>query len=188
MVLRADHPLTLRPTLARLEAMGVRHVEIAWTPASPDWPEQCRLLVRAFPSLCFGAASVTRVSALHAVAAAGLAFAVSPVLQPALLRRARQLDLTLVPGVFSPTEVRRALDLGCSMVKLYPAASLGPAYWSRLAGPLGPLPFCIAAGGLAPADLHPWLAAGVDAVALGGALGDDAAWQALGAWINARPR
>jgi 2-dehydro-3-deoxyphosphogluconate aldolase/(4S)-4-hydroxy-2-oxoglutarate aldolase len=32
------------------------------------------------------------------------------------------------------------------------------------------LPFCIAAGGLAAADATAWYAAGVDAIALGGAL------------------
>jgi 2-dehydro-3-deoxyphosphogluconate aldolase/(4S)-4-hydroxy-2-oxoglutarate aldolase len=55
-------------------------------------------------------------------------------------------------------------------VKLYPAASLGPGYWSSLAGPLKPLPFCIAAGGLSVADVRSWLEAGVDAVAIGSQL------------------
>jgi 2-dehydro-3-deoxyphosphogluconate aldolase/(4S)-4-hydroxy-2-oxoglutarate aldolase len=59
---------------------------------------------------------------------------------------------------------------GAPAVKLYPAASLGPGYWRSLAGPLGPLPFCIAAGGLAVADATAWYGAGVDAIALGGAL------------------
>jgi 2-dehydro-3-deoxyphosphogluconate aldolase/(4S)-4-hydroxy-2-oxoglutarate aldolase len=59
---------------------------------------------------------------------------------------------------------------GAPAVKLYPAATLGLGYWPSLAGPLQPLPFCIAAGGLAIADVRPWMAAGVDAVALGSTL------------------
>ena len=55
-------------------------------------------------------------------------------------------------------------------MKLYPAASLGSAYWRSLAGPLHPLPFCIAAGGLSIADVPDWIKAGVDAVALGSTL------------------
>jgi 2-dehydro-3-deoxyphosphogluconate aldolase/(4S)-4-hydroxy-2-oxoglutarate aldolase len=88
-----------------------------------------------------------------------------------MIRLAAQLQFTLVPGVYSPTEVDRARQLGSAIVKLFPASSLGPGYWRRLREPLGePLPFCIAAGGLQIDDVRPWLAAGVDAVALGSSL------------------
>lgn len=183
VVLRAEQPTSLHAQIERLLDLGVRHLELAWS-AHPDWSGQCRSLVERFPAARFGAASITTVAALHAVKAAGLGFAVSPVLQRQLLGRARELALTLVPGVMTPSEVLQARNLGCPMVKLFPAASVGPMHWRRLAGPLGSLPFCIAAGGLGPADLRLWLAAGVDAVALGGSLSDDQAWADLAAWIE----
>jgi len=100
-----------------------------------------------------------------------LSYGVSPILDAAMVRLAAQLQFTLVPGVFSPTEVDRARRWGCPIVKLFPAASLGPGYWRRLREPLGePLPFCIAAGGLQIDDVLAWLAAGVDAVAIGSSL------------------
>ena len=186
VVLRADQPLHLRPRIERLQRIGVGHIELAWS-THPEWSSQCRTLVEDFPLLRFGAASVCDVEALQGVARAGLGFAVSPVLDPALLAVAAQLDLTLVPGVMTPTEVHQARAMGCGMVKLFPAAALGRHYWRRLAAPLGTLPFCIAAGGLSPADLCEWLAAGVDAVAIGGSLGDDAvaakAWLQLEHWL-----
>ena len=138
--------------------------------ASRAWSQDASSLASEFPALRLGAASVTCLDHLEAVAAAGLAYAVSPILDPELLNRARQLGLTLVPGVQSPTEVHQAQKWGCGIVKLFPARPLGPSYWGSLAGPLGPLPFCIAAGGLACADVLPWLEQGVDAVALGGRL------------------
>lgn len=187
VVLRAYQPLELHPTLVRLQSHGVRHVELAWSD-HPDWSVQCRSLVHQFPSICFGAASLRSEAALHGVATAGLSFAVSPVLDPRLLALARSLELTLVPGVMTPSEVHQACELGCVMVKLFPAATLGPDYWRRLAGPLGPLPFCIAAGGLGPADLSQWLAAGADAVAIGASLGvddtDQEAWRQLAYWLQ----
>ena len=149
--------------------MGLVHVELA-VEASRAWSQGCLSLAAAFPALRLGAASVTAPEQLEAVAAGGLAYAVSPIFDPQLLQRARQLGLTLVPGVQSPTEVHQAQRLGCPIVKLFPARPLGPTYWASLAGPLGPLPFCIAAGGLACADVLPWLDQGVDAVALGGRL------------------
>jgi 2-dehydro-3-deoxyphosphogluconate aldolase/(4S)-4-hydroxy-2-oxoglutarate aldolase len=129
-------------------------------------------LVARFPELELGAASVCENEGVLAAAAAGCRYAVSPVLDPELLAAAARA-LVLVPGVMTPSEVHRARGLGCRIVKLFPALSLGREHWRRLRQPLGsPLPFCIAAGGLRPVDVVPWLEAGVDAVALGSGLGD----------------
>ncbi len=155
--------------LERLQEVGLVHVELAVEP-SRAWSQDCLSLAATFPALRLGAASVTAPEQLEAVADGGLDYAVSPIFDPGLLQRARELGLTLVPGVQSPTEVHQAQRLGCAIVKLFPARPLGPTYWASLAGPLGPLPFCIAAGGLACADVIHWLQQGVDAVALGGCL------------------
>ena len=182
VVLRAEQPRQLEPALAELEAMGLVHVEISWQP-HPDWALQCRALKQAHPRLRLGAASLCSLEAIRATVAAGLGYGVSPVLVPELWQEACRLELALVPGVFTPSEVLQARQLGCPAVKLFPAATLGSHYWGRLRGPLGALPFCIAAGGLAPHDVRPWLQAGVDAVALGGSLDQVGALAALKALI-----
>jgi 2-dehydro-3-deoxyphosphogluconate aldolase / (4S)-4-hydroxy-2-oxoglutarate aldolase len=187
VVLRAEQPLQLCSTLERLQAIGLRHVELAWS-ADPDWSAQVRSLARLCPQLALGAASVCTADGVHAAAQAGLTYVVSPVLDAELLQRARQLGLVMVPGVLSPSEVHRARQLGCRLVKLFPAATVGPAYWGRLRQPLGALPACIAAGGLAPADVETWLQAGVDAVALGGALDPVAGWDQLSALLQRLPQ
>jgi 2-dehydro-3-deoxyphosphogluconate aldolase / (4S)-4-hydroxy-2-oxoglutarate aldolase len=168
-VVRCAEPAALRWRVEQLAAAGVRHVEVAWLPQS-GWVEQCRELRRLFPALQLGAASITTAAALADVRAAGFCYAMSPLLRAELLIEAARLGLLLVPGVMSPTEVDLARRLGCRLVKLFPAAALGPGYWPLLAGPLAPLPFCIAAGGLRPADVPLWLASGVQAVTLGTAL------------------
>ena len=183
VVLRSAEPLALSPQLERLQSLAIHHVELAWS-SHPQWVQQCQDLQERFPDICFGSASVCSLAGLDATAAAGLSYAVSPVLDRGLLERAKGLGLALVPGVMTPSEVHQARKWGCSMVKLFPAVSLGRDYWSRLAPPLGPLPFCIAAGGLAPADGIPWLEAGVDAVALGGSLAHAAAWEALASLVE----
>lgn len=182
IVLRPGAPLAAAPVLERLQQLGIRHVEIAWQPLQ-GWAEQMAELVQRFQDLELGAASVCEAQGVAAAAAAGCRYAVSPVLDADLQRQASALDLVLVPGVMSASEVHQARRLGCLIVKLFPAVSVGPEHWRRLREPLGsPLPFCIAAGGLRPDDVGPWLAAGVDAVALGsglGALEDTCAWQKL---------
>lgn len=178
VVLRAWEPLALLPKLERLQALGVRHVEVAWSEHAA-WIDQCQALRSHVPQCRLGAASVCSLAGVEAAAAAGLEYVVSPVLDYGLVERAKALGLALVPGVMSPTEVHQARAWGCGVVKLFPAISLGRHYWSRLAAPMGRLPVCIAAGGLAVSDVQPWLAAGVDAVALGGSLVDDTDWEAL---------
>jgi 2-dehydro-3-deoxyphosphogluconate aldolase/(4S)-4-hydroxy-2-oxoglutarate aldolase len=170
IVLRPAEPLAASPQLERLQALGLRHIEIAWQP-SASWADQMAALVARFPDLELGAASVCAADGVAAAAAAGCRYAVSPVLDAELQRQAAALDLVLVPGVMTASEVHSARRLGCAIVKLFPAVSVGREHWRRLREPLGaPLPFCIAAGGLTPADVLPWLAAGVDAVALGSGL------------------
>lgn len=170
LVLRPECPLHASPLLASLQDLGLVHVELAWRSGN-RWVEQCRQLKDQFPRLRLGAASLCTAASLQSAAAAGLSYGVSPILNAAMIRLAAQLRFTLVPGVYSPTEVDRARRWGCAIVKLFPASSLGPGYWRRLREPLGePLPFCIAAGGLQIDDVRPWLAAGVDAVALGSTL------------------
>lgn len=170
VVLRSSHPSLLVPQLEQLRDLGVCHVEIAWTPAH-GWIPQCRQLIAAFPDLRLGASSICSEAALEAVLQAGFSYGVSPILDGVLLATSAAAGFALVPGVMTPTEVNRARTLGCSMVKLFPATTVGIGHWRRLKDPLGaPLPFCIAAGGLQPSDVLPWLEAGVDAVALGASL------------------
>ena len=176
--------------LERLQILGLIHVEIAWQP-QVGWAEQMAELLLRFPRLQLGAASLCNPRGVADAASAGCRYAVSPVLDPELLQEALRRDLLLVPGVMTASEVHRARQLGCRIVKLFPAVSVGRDHWRRLRDPLGaPLPFCIAAGGLTPADVQPWLAAGVDAVALGSGLGaaleESAGWREL-LWRVSRP-
>ena len=180
-----DHPLlvVLRPTqvdwsgktfeqaplfalVDQLVTAGVHHIEIAWVD-HPSWPDLMAALRARHPTLALGAASVTTPEALQAVIDLDMAYAMSPCLDPQLLQLARQQGQLLVPGVFSPSELRQAVALGCALVKLFPAGSLGLDYLRQLSAPMAPLPCVIAAGGLQVDDLDPWLAAGCHAVALG---------------------
>ena len=168
-VLRPKSLEQARLQLTQLQQAGLSHVELA-VQLTPEWRQMAAALVREFPDLQLGAASVRCSAGLAAACEAGLGYAVSPILDPELLEQAAAASITLVPGVFSPTEIVAAVRWGAPAVKLYPAAALGANYWRSLAGPLHPLPFCIAAGGLAVADAEHWLAAGVNALALGSSL------------------
>jgi hypothetical protein len=119
-----------------LQALGIRHVEIAWQ-AGDAWGQEIAALVAHFPELELGAASVCEPEGVAAAAAAGCRYAVSPVLEASLLRAAAARDLVLVPGVMSASEVHAARRLGCRLVKLFPAVSVGIDHWGACANPWG---------------------------------------------------
>ena len=164
---------------------GVQHVEIAWI-EHPCW---CDLVMAARSRhlhLSLGAASITQLSALQQVTELGFSYAMSPLLDRELQQRAKQLDFLLVPGVMSPSEIRQACDLGCRLVKLFPASVLGRSFYRQIAAPMGNLPFMIAAGGLRAGDLYSWLDAGYDAIALGRTVFENKDFDpSLAAWIGA---
>ncbi|MDA1205276.1 MAG: bifunctional 4-hydroxy-2-oxoglutarate aldolase/2-dehydro-3-deoxy-phosphogluconate aldolase, partial [Cyanobacteria bacterium] len=135
-MLRPGEPLRAVPTLERLQELGLIHVEIAWQP-TPGWADQMQELIVRFPALELGAASVCQLQGVADAAAAGCRYAVSPLLDLELQRRASELELLLVPGVMSPSEVHQARRLGCGIVKLFPAVSAGINHWRRLREPLG---------------------------------------------------
>ena len=168
----------------QLYAAGLRHLEVAWLD-QPGWMAFMQRLQQHCPGLNLGAASVTSPKALTALSQLDLRYAMAPCWCPELVAQARDFGVLLVPGVFSPTEVHQASRLGCHVVKLFPAANLGPGYWGRLHAPLGPLPFVIAAGGLEVSDIPVWLEAGHGAVALGRrVVGSPPAFEALLDWLR----
>ena len=164
---------------------GVQHVEIAWI----EHPRWCDLVMAARSRhlhLSLGAASITQLSALQQVTELGFSYAMSPLLDRELQQRAKQLDFLLVPGVMTPSEIRHACDLGCHLVKLFPASVLGHSFYRQIAAPMGNLPFMIAAGGLRAGDLYSWLEAGYDAIALGRTVFENDGFDpSLAAWIGA---
>jgi 2-keto-3-deoxy-6-phosphogluconate aldolase len=68
-VLRPSSALEAHRQLELLQAVGLVHVELA-VQASQAWSQQTQQLAKAFPSLRLGAASVTCLDHLEAVAAA----------------------------------------------------------------------------------------------------------------------
>ncbi|WP_372802073.1 bifunctional 4-hydroxy-2-oxoglutarate aldolase/2-dehydro-3-deoxy-phosphogluconate aldolase [Paracoccus seriniphilus] len=81
---------------------------------------------------------------------AGAKFAVSPGLTDRLIAACEELELPLLPGAVTASEIMRAADAGFDMLKFFPAEAVGgaPALKS-LAGPLPKVSFC-PTGGVSP--------------------------------------
>lgn len=118
------------------------------------------------PEVAVGAGTVLSVEQVDLAIAAGADFVVSPHLDEAVVGHASSLNVTVVPGVASPTELWNAVQAGVPMVKLFPAGTLGFAYLSALRGPYPDVAIMVS-GGIAVEQVKAWLAAGATAVALG---------------------
>ncbi len=84
-----------------------------------------RAMAKSYPQLCLGAGTVLTVEQLHRAVDAGAQFAVAPGLNPKVVSEASKMDFSFAPGICTPSEVEAALDLGCAMMKFFPAESAG---------------------------------------------------------------
>ena len=116
--------------------------------------------VRSFAertSLLAGAGSVRTAEQVDQAVDAGASFIVSPGLSDGVLDRCRELEVPVLPGVATATEVMRALDAGLDVVKLFPAGVLGgPAGVRSLAAPFPAMRF-VPTGGIGPSELADYL-------------------------------
>jgi 2-dehydro-3-deoxyphosphogluconate aldolase/(4S)-4-hydroxy-2-oxoglutarate aldolase len=149
-----------------LASAGVRVVEV--TLDSPDADASiARLRERGDVTILAG--TVLTPDDVERAVAAGAEACVGPTFAPEVAARCLDLGVPVIPGALTPTEIDAAWRAGAAMVKLFPAAVVGPQYIRDLAGPLGPVPL-LATGGIDAANAGAFLRAGAVAVAAGSAV------------------
>jgi 2-dehydro-3-deoxyphosphogluconate aldolase / (4S)-4-hydroxy-2-oxoglutarate aldolase len=154
--------------IEQLFQTGIRLIEITMdTSSAVEVLESQRSRVPA--NALLGAGTVTDVARAEAALAAGAAFLVTPNLDFDVIRIAREQDIPIVPGAMTPTEIWNAARAGAELVKVFPASTLGPGYFRELRGPFAKLSL-MASGGINVDNAHDFIASGVDAVGVGGAL------------------
>ena len=165
----ADHFGAITDTLVRA---GVRAIEI--TLSTPGAVRSIAALSRAHGSdVLIGAGTVVTADQAERCIDAGAAFLVSPAASPDVIAAARIAGVAACPGALTPTEILAAHRAGASMVKLFPASTLGPGFITAVHGPLPDIPM-MPTGGIAIGDIAAWLEAGAAAVGIGGPLIGDA--------------
>jgi len=149
---------------------GIRIVEITLT--TPDAIELISTMSQRFAGLdiVLAAGSVRSTNDAALARRAGAQIIVSPHTDPRVIEYANENDLLSIAGAATPTEIIRAWETGCDIVKVYPAPQLGgPDFIRTIRGPIRDIPML--AGGLVSLDMiDPYLDAGCVAVNLGGSL------------------
>ena len=104
-----------------------------------------------------GAGTVCNARQLSGAVAAGARFIVSPGSSDALFGAARELNVPLLPGAVTASEVMRVREAGFPVVKFFPAASSGGAAAIKaFQGPFGDMLF-VPTGGINLANVQDYL-------------------------------
>lgn len=168
-IVRGVTPDDILPVAEALHEAGVRVVEVPLN--SPDPLESIRRLAAAFAGRLFcGGGTILTPAEVEAVAAAGGRLMVSPNVNPAVIRRAVQLDAVPFPGFATATEAFAAIEAGARRLKLFPASSYGSAHLKALKAVL-PMDVQVApVGGVGAADMAEWRRAGAACFGIGSEL------------------
>ena len=144
-VIVIDDPTHAVPMAQALVAAGVRVLEI--TLRTPAALPSMTAITREVPEAIVGAGTVRTIADAEAARAAGCRFAVSPGFSETVAERCRSLDLPLLPGVSTATEVMRAGEHGFTFLKLFPAVAVGGVTLLKaLSGPFPDIAFCPTGG------------------------------------------
>jgi 2-dehydro-3-deoxyphosphogluconate aldolase/(4S)-4-hydroxy-2-oxoglutarate aldolase len=146
---------------------GIPIVEITMT--VPEALEVIAELVKTMPELLVGAGTVVNQDLAFKCFDAGVQFLVTPGFSQQTVA-AHNLDLLIMAGALTPSEVMTAWDTGVDFVKIFPCGNMGgPSYIKALKGPLPQVPL-VPTGGVNLETAGDYLRAGAAALGVGGEL------------------
>jgi 2-dehydro-3-deoxyphosphogluconate aldolase/(4S)-4-hydroxy-2-oxoglutarate aldolase len=149
-------------------AAGIPIVEITMT--TPGALELINDLSARFQDLAVGAGTVLDEEMAKQCIAAGARFLTSPGLIPEVVACAKKMEVVVLPGALTPTEVIAAWKAGSDFVKIFPTGHIGGTQYLRaLKVPLPQIPL-IASGGVNQVTASDYILAGATAIGLGGEL------------------
>ncbi|WP_378187006.1 bifunctional 4-hydroxy-2-oxoglutarate aldolase/2-dehydro-3-deoxy-phosphogluconate aldolase [Aquimarina sp. W85] len=124
-----------------------------------------------FPALILGVGSITDAAAASLYMQLGANFIVTPVLREDIAMICNRRKVLWSPGCGSLTEISRAEELGCEIVKLFPGDCYGANFVKAIKGPC-PWTSIMPTGGVSPTlkNLEEWFIAGVTCVGIGSKL------------------
>ncbi len=125
----------------------------------------------SLPGMILGVGSVTDAASASLYMALGANFIVTPVLREDIAIVCNRRKVLWSPGCGSLTEICRAEELGCEIVKLFPGGIYGPDFVKAIKGPQG-WTSIMPTGGVSPTkeNLSAWFGAGVTCVGMGSKL------------------
>ena len=117
----------------------------------------------------FGAGTVLDQDTAKAAIRAGAEFIVAPTLNLEVIELCFRLNIPVMPGCFTPTEMQTAWEAGADFVKLFPAEVGGPAMVKAILAPLPQLQI-VPVGGVDLNNAAAFMRSGAAALGVGSSL------------------
>ena len=102
---------------------GISGIEL--TLRTPTAFESLSRIREQFPDMMTGLGTVLTTEQVDKAVTAGAAFAVAPGFNPNIVRAAKSAGLPFAPGIVTPSDVEGAAELGCNLLKFFPAEPSG---------------------------------------------------------------
>ena len=130
-----------------------------------------KYVLTELPDMIMGVGSVTDSAAASLYMQLGANFIVTPVLREDIAVVCNRRKVLWSAGCGSLTEITRAEELGCEIVKLFPGSTYGPDFVKAIKGPQ-PWTSIMPTGGVSTEEdnLRVWFDAGVTCVGMGSKL------------------
>ncbi|WP_297598450.1 bifunctional 2-keto-4-hydroxyglutarate aldolase/2-keto-3-deoxy-6-phosphogluconate aldolase [uncultured Cetobacterium sp.] len=150
-------------------AGGVNAIEVTYT--VPGATEVISELSKEFPGDDFiiGAGTVLDSETARLAILAGAKYIVSPGFDEETAKLCNRYAVPYMPGCMTITEMIRAMELGCDIIKLFPGSAFGPDFIKAVKAPL-PHANIMPTGGVSLENVDKWIKNGVSAVGVGGKL------------------
>jgi 2-dehydro-3-deoxyphosphogluconate aldolase/(4S)-4-hydroxy-2-oxoglutarate aldolase len=114
-------------------------------------------IAKEYPAMLMGAGTVLSVEQVKTALDCGAKYIVSPGLNPKVVEYCVANNIPVFPGVATPSEVERAMELGLNVVKFFPAEGNGGLpYLKAIGGPYKQMRF-IPTGGIDETNLLSYL-------------------------------
>ncbi|MCM4151472.1 bifunctional 4-hydroxy-2-oxoglutarate aldolase/2-dehydro-3-deoxy-phosphogluconate aldolase [Arenibacter sp. N53] len=133
--------------------------------------EMNKFAIKELPGMIMGVGSITDAAAASLYMQMGANFIVTPSLREDIAIVCNRRKVLWSPGCGSLTEINRAEEMGCEIVKLFPGSTYGPSFVKAIKGPQ-PWTSIMPTGGVTTetSNLKGWFDAGVTCVGLGSQL------------------
>ena len=127
-----------------------------------------KYVTKELPGMAMGVGSVTDASSASVFMSLGANFIVTPVLREDIAIICNRRKVLWSAGCGTLTEIAKAEELGCEIIKLFPGSVYGPKFVKAVRGPQ-PWTSIMPTGGVSPTkeNLEAWFKAGVTCVGMG---------------------
>ena len=168
-ILRGLTPENAIQIIGALHDAGFRAVEIPFN--SPEPLKSLESAVAKFgDDLLLGGGTVLTSEEVTSVYNAGGRFVVSPNSNHNVIKTTKSFGMVSIPGVSTPSEAFAAVNAGADALKLFPAENLPPVVVKAWRAVLPEDLWLLPVGGITPALVAPYLAAGANGFGLGSSL------------------